>query len=104
VPSAVISLWKVPDIATSKIMVSFYGHLKNGEPKDKALQLARQDFVKNNPEMAHPFYWSGFILTGNAEAIIFPQSKGWIWMLSLLAVAVLLTLYARRNKLKRLRA
>jgi CHAT domain-containing protein len=100
VPSAVISLWKVPDIATSKIMVSFYSHLKNGESKNKALQLARQDFVRNNPEMAHPFYWSGFILTGNAESISFPKSTGWLWMLSLLALAVLATLYVRRRKLK----
>jgi CHAT domain-containing protein len=100
VPSAVISLWKVPDIATSKIMVSFYSHLKNGEPKDKALQFARQDFVRDNPEMAHPFYWSGFILTGNAEAIIFPKSTAWIWTLSLLTLAVLGTLYVRRKKLK----
>jgi len=98
VPSAVISLWKVPDIATSKIMVSFYSHLKNGESKDKALQLARQDFMRDNPEMAHPFYWSGFILTGNAEAISFPASTWWIWIgMSLLAI--LLTLYMARKKL-----
>lgn len=100
VPSAVISLWKVPDIATSKIMVSFYSHLKNGESKDKALQLARQDFVRNNLEMAHPFFWSGFILTGNAEAITFPESRWWIWMV-VISLVVLTALYVGRKRLKR---
>jgi CHAT domain-containing protein len=85
VPSAVISLWKVPDIATSKIMVSFYSYLKDGVSKDKALQLARQDFIKNNPEMAHPYFWAGFILTGNNSPLSFPRSYLWLWI----AVSVL---------------
>jgi CHAT domain-containing protein len=100
VPSAVISLWKVPDIATSKIMVSFYTYLKNGESKDKALQLARQDFIRENPEMAHPYYWSGFILSGNADSITFPTSRWWMWTLLASAWVVLLTIYLRRKKLK----
>jgi len=101
VPSAVISLWKVPDVATSKIMVSFYGHLKNGEPKDKALQLARQDFVRDNPDMGHPYYWAGFILTGNNSPLSFPQSNWWLWMV-LFVMTVLLVLYFRRKYLKNL--
>jgi len=97
VPSAVISLWKVPDIATSKIMVSFYSHLKNGESKDKALQLARQDFVKNNPEMSHPYYWSGFILTGNNSPLSFPQSF-YLWWIGI-SVVVLAGLIVSRKKI-----
>ncbi len=80
VPSAVISLWKVPDLATSQIMVSFYKYLEAGKPKDIALQLARQDFMKNNPEMKNPYFWSGFILTGNPAPISFPGSFPWRWI------------------------
>ncbi|MDL5050915.1 CHAT domain-containing protein [Oscillatoria amoena NRMC-F 0135] len=80
VPSAVISLWKVPDEATSKIMIGFYRYLKNGETKPRALQLARQEFVRDNPDYSHPYFWAGFILTGNAEPIDFPNST-WMWFL-----------------------
>ncbi|HEU5292983.1 MAG TPA: CHAT domain-containing protein [Cyclobacteriaceae bacterium] len=97
VPSAVISLWKVPDIATSKIMVSFYSHLKKGESKDRALQLARQDFVRENPEMAHPYFWSGFILTGNNSPLNFPQSY-YVWWI-VVSLLVLAGLFASRKKI-----
>lgn len=100
VPSAVISLWKVPDIATSKIMVNFYSHLKNGESKDKALQLARQDFIRENPEMAHPYYWSGFILTGNNSPLSFPQSNFLWWII--ISLLVLAGLFATRKKITKL--
>jgi CHAT domain-containing protein/tetratricopeptide (TPR) repeat protein len=86
VPSAVISLWKVPDEATSKIMVGFYRHLKTGKPKNRALQLARQEFIRNNPEYAHPFFWSGFILAGTAEPVEFPVFIEWYWIVAGLIV------------------
>lgn len=88
VPAAVISLWKVPDEATSKIMVGFYRHLKDGEPKDRALQLARQEFIRDNPEYFHPYFWSGFILTGTADPIEFPPAFQWYWFITGLLVIV----------------
>lgn len=97
VPSAVISLWKVPDEATSKIMVGFYRHLKNGEPKDRALQLARQQFVRDNPEYAHPFFWSGFILTGTADPIEFPSQIQWYWYVVALLIGVAGTYVLRKR-------
>ncbi|MFN3840396.1 MAG: CHAT domain-containing protein [Cyclobacteriaceae bacterium] len=89
VPSAVISLWKIPDEPTSAIMVNFYRHLKKGMPKDRALQRARQEFVRDNPEYAHPYFWSGFILTGTSDPIEFPSGFKWYWFMSgLLAIIV----------------
>ena len=98
VPSAIISLWKVPDIATSKIMVNFYKYLKKGETKDRSLQLAKLDFVKNNPAMTHPYYWSGFILTGNSAPLNFPGWNQWLWI-TIVSVVILLTLLVARKKI-----
>lgn len=98
VPAAVISLWKVPDEATSKIMVGFYRNLKNGKPKDRALQLARQEFVRDNPEYAHPYFWSGFILTGTANPIEFPSAFQWYWFIAGLLV-ILAFGFALRKRL-----
>ncbi len=98
VPSAMISLWEVPDKATSKIMVSFYQHLKEGKTKAEALQIAKTEFVKAYPSMAHPFYWSGFILSGSNEPLQFPISS-WYWVSA--AVAVLLMVFLMRRKIAR---
>lgn len=38
----VISLWKVPDLATTILMEQFYSKLRNGLPRDKALREAQQ--------------------------------------------------------------
>jgi CHAT domain-containing protein len=98
VPSAVISLWKVPDNATSKIMANYYEQLNKGLTKDKALQLAKENFIAENPAMAEPFYWAGFILTGNNDAIKFPVSNVWWW-----GIPAVLTLIVMLLRLRRIR-
>src|SRR5690606_19594834 len=69
VRSSVYSLWQVPDVETSEIMVSFYSYLKEGKAKDEALALAKRDFLKNNPLKTHPFFWAGFVINGDNTAI-----------------------------------
>ena len=65
-PSVIASLWNVDDEATGLLMERFYSYLQSGESKAKALQLAQQDTKK---EFAHPYYWSGFVLTGDGGKI-----------------------------------
>lgn len=80
VQSTVLSLWKVPDQATSEIMISFYSYLGQGKRKDEALRQAKLDYIKNVevPELAHPYYWAGFILNGNTSPLEF-ASFNWLW-------------------------
>jgi len=89
IPSTVMSLWKVDDEATSKIMTSFYKHLNEGETKDEALKNAKLDYLENtdDPLLKHPYYWSGFVLTGNAEALL-ESHNYWIY-LSLLPLMII---------------
>lgn len=72
IPSTVMSLWKVDDDATAKIMTYFYEHLSEGEAKDEALKNAKLDYLKHTEDdlLKHPYYWSGFVLTGNTDPII----------------------------------
>lgn len=58
--SILASLWKVDDLATSKLMTLFYKNLK-GQEKISALRSA-QVSVKN--EYPHPYYWASFKMTG----------------------------------------
>jgi len=86
VPSTAMSLWKVPDDATSRIMVSFYEHLKAGATKDAALRQAKLDYLDQivAPEQGHPYYWAGFISVG--DAVPLSSSRPLWWLLGLAVV------------------
>ena len=52
-------------------MVYFYQYLKEGMDKDEALREAKLKYLSDLkvPEMAHPFYWAGFIALGNNRPV-----------------------------------
>jgi len=72
------TLWKVNDASTSKLMADYYHALSTGETKDIALQEAKVTFLNNNRDngRVHPYYWSGFILSGNYA----PLHSDWPWV------------------------
>lgn len=63
-PSVLATLWSVEDAATKDLMVAFYSYLNEGYAKGEALRQAQMDVLRN-PETAHPYYWAGFVLTGD---------------------------------------
>ena len=70
VPSIVLTLWEAQDKATSEIMKGFYSNLKGEVTKDVALQQAKLDFLTHaNQLKSHPYYWSSFIVSGDAEQL-----------------------------------
>lgn len=57
------SLWDVDDQATQELMVGFYeGLLRQGLPPAAALRQAQNDLRSSRPE---PYFWAGFVLTGD---------------------------------------
>ncbi len=56
------SLWSVDDAATKDLMVQFYQNINKGMSKNEALQKAKLSQIGR-----HPFYWSPFILIGDAR-------------------------------------
>ncbi len=62
-PTVIASLWSVNDEATGALMASFYRHLRQGKSKAAALQAAQAETRARYP---HPYYWAGFVLTGDA--------------------------------------
>ncbi len=99
VRSTVMSLWPVPDRETSIIMTEFYNHLKDGKPKDEALQLAKVNYLKNvkEVELKHPYYWAGFIVSGDVTPL---QTGFSFWWYVGIAVLVLLIFmwYLKRKR------
>ena len=61
VQSIVMSLWKVYDDATQKLMTEFYKNYLSGKSKRESL-LNAQKVVRETPGWEDPVYWAGFIL------------------------------------------
>jgi CHAT domain-containing protein len=66
----VTSLFEVPDAETRELMKRFYGGLKTGQGKLRALHSAQRAFMDERRQTqgaAHPFFWASFVLVGNAD-------------------------------------
>ena len=57
----IMSLWKVDDTATQKLMSLFYTYWLAGDDKHIALQKAQIEIQK---EYGSPYYWGAFIMIG----------------------------------------
>jgi CHAT domain-containing protein len=85
--SALISLWAVHDQATSQFMERYYFHLRSSNSIMNALQKTKLEMI-NSDILSHPYYWAGFIITGNSDKIIYPSTtKKLILIFFLLCVA-----------------
>jgi CHAT domain-containing protein len=64
VPSVIVSLWNVPDVATAPLMKEFYQQIQRNPDKAQALRQAMLITMKQNPK---PINWAAFTLIGEAE-------------------------------------
>lgn len=61
--SLVMSLWSVSDYATRELMSGYYKNLKNGIGRGASLHQIQLELMKKKGR-EHPFYWAGFIQSG----------------------------------------
>ncbi|HZW76917.1 MAG TPA: CHAT domain-containing tetratricopeptide repeat protein [Flavobacteriaceae bacterium] len=104
VKSTIMSLWPVPDKQTSEIMTEFYANLKKGKSKNEALQLAKELYIANatDESLKHPYYWAGFIVSGDTAALIPPKSKATPFLIiGIFGVLVAGGVILNRKRLKR---
>jgi CHAT domain-containing protein len=66
--TVISTLWKIDDKPTYIMIKKMYSYLSRGMSKAQALQKAKQDISRT--KYSHPYYWAGFVLTGDAEAKI----------------------------------
>jgi len=68
--SVVGSLWPVEASSTADLMIRFHrGFATEQMAVAHALRKAQLTFLKSYPERSHPYYWSGFVVTGNFSAL-----------------------------------
>ena len=61
--SQMMSLWPVSDRGTRDLMVGYYQLLMGGQGRGEALRQVQLQMLLGKPH-AHPYYWAGFILSG----------------------------------------
>jgi len=59
----VMSLWPVSDTGTRDLMIGYYKALKRGEGRGEGLRRVQLEMIKSK-DRRHPFYWAGFIQSG----------------------------------------
>lgn len=59
VKSLIMSLWKVPDEATSKLMQLFYNNWLSGMEVHRAFTTSQKQIRE---EYLSPYYWAGFVI------------------------------------------
>lgn len=72
--AALISLWSVNDQATSQFMERFYFHLCSSRSIMNSLQKTKLEMIESGT-LSHPYYWAGFVVSGNAEKIVFQSFR-----------------------------
>jgi len=79
--SVVMSRWLADDEATSEIMKQFYKFLAEGKTKDKAIRLAKLNYLRTaHPLKQHPYYWNNFMITGDISPIHVERRAGNDWL------------------------
>ncbi|WP_179022439.1 CHAT domain-containing protein [Winogradskyella forsetii] len=98
--SILTSLWKIDEQSSATIIENFYGYLKEGLPKDEALQKAKLDYIATaEGRTISPQYWAGLVLIGDAAPIDLDSTNfWWIWTLLTVTIILALVLYIRNKK------
>ena len=73
--SVLMSLWAVNDQASYQFMQRFYTHLCSSDSLVEALRKSKIEMI-DSEALSHPFYWAGFINSGDADRILFPSRRG----------------------------
>ena len=68
--SVVMSLWTINDQISAQFMERFYYHLKGTENLAEALRQVKLEMIESDI-VSHPYYWAGFILSGDGSTRVF---------------------------------
>ena len=68
--SVVMSLWTINDQVSAQFMERFYYHLKGNENLAEALRQVKLEMIESEI-VSHPYYWAGFILSGDGSTRVF---------------------------------
>lgn len=65
--ATVSTLWRISDRPSAGFMRTFYSALNEGDTVAAALREAKLEFRRSGQALAHPRYWAGYVLNGDAS-------------------------------------
>jgi tetratricopeptide (TPR) repeat protein len=65
--AVVTTLWDVVDRPSAEFMTAFYASAGGGHGTAGALRDAKLEFLRSDLGWSHPYYWAGYLLTGNGR-------------------------------------
>ncbi len=96
-----LTQWAVADKASVKLMENFYYYLSKGYPKDKALQYAKIDYIKDaDPVKTHPYYWASYITFGDTCPLPPKSSNTRYFLIAGLLLLTIFIYYLRKYKIQ----
>ena len=102
--AAVTTMWDVADRPGAEFITQFFFAANSPRTLADALREAKLQFLRSQLPWAHPYYWAGYVLTGDGQASLPPivpwAAIGGAAVLSLVMVSVAFraTGKARRSK------
>ena len=87
--STLASLWDTEDRAALALTTAFYQELREGFPKDVALQNAQQAYREAHPGNS-PYFWATLTLYGSPQSLPLSTAFPVGWLLGLMGVVALL--------------
>jgi CHAT domain-containing protein len=98
VRTVAFTLWSIADGSGAKITTEFYRLLRKRNRLDEALRTSKLNFLEQaEPVKAHPFYWSGYLVVGKTDAVIFNQSRLWLNLGIITLLIILLSVWFYRK-------
>jgi CHAT domain-containing protein len=88
-PTTVMSLWRIPDNTTPKILERFYKYLNRSEAVDQALRKAKLNYLSENQgTLAHPAFWAAMVVHGTSEKVVIKRSRTFL-IVSILTILLI---------------
>jgi len=102
--SILSTLWSVSDKTSASVMDYFYNGLFKNWTKSKSLSEAKRHYLRQHSGMeAHPFYWSGYVVSGKDAPVAINSSKPNRYLVAgfISIVMAALVYYIRINRKKK---
>ena len=99
--SVVKTSWEVNDEVSAAIISRFYYYLSRGNSKDEAMNLARIEYIRNNPPVcSNPYYWAAYEVVGDNTPITY-NKRIYAVMVSIFVIltAGFAVFYLRRRRI-----
>jgi CHAT domain-containing protein len=98
-PSTIITLWKIGDVTSAKIMSAFYKELRQGVAIDVALRNAKLQYIEaSHSKLAHPAFWAAFVPVGQMDPIVGNNWMLWASLAGLLVLAIAIVVVKKKQE------